>query len=95
MARAEYAPEDPDGEVGAFQPTPTGAIIRSRGVKRDGEWVNVIEVVDADGEHVVELLASRKGLPLSSIFNYLIQPFIDGKADEVQVDSAALGGHDE
>lgn len=80
MCREEYAPDDPAGEVGAYQPTPTGAIIRTRGVQRNGEWVNVLEVVGAEGEVVVELFVTRRGLAMDAVYNRVIDPFVDGSA---------------
>lgn len=71
--------------VSAYQPTPSGAVIRARDYRDgSGEWREAVEVVD--GDIVVELFSSSGTLPVQ-VYNRVVAAFTDLEESELLADA--------
>jgi hypothetical protein len=61
--------------------TDAGATIRLRGYQTDDGWLEAVEVVDGDDDHVTTLYEGH-GLKPTAVYNQTIEAFVDDEGNQ-------------
>lgn len=78
--------------IHATTDTPAGATIRLRGRDTDDGWIEAVEVVAADGDGEVITLFEGFGLPVTAVYNQVVEAFTGDDGQPLVDDEATTDG---